>query len=217
MPSRILREKLVTSETLATLEPDVQDRLHRYFLAADDFGCFRVQPAVIHGLVWPLRPEMTDERILADLNAYESIDTLRYFDVDGKRYAFFVNWYEHNRKARPDAKRKTPAPPKSATGPHKPAAEPRHSSADPQQVGAPEETRAALDGKNGAELTRAAEDPQKHSADPRQDLPADQSHVSRRRRGSAERSCGSRCFCLMESRTAFEPESRFWSDRTHEP
>lgn len=112
MPSRILRDTLVTSESVASLPPDVQDRLHRYFLLADDFGCFRLQPAVIKGAIFALRPEMTEERIAADLEAYASVEIVRTWQADdGKRYCGFPNWNRHQRQAKPGTRRKTPAPP----------------------------------------------------------------------------------------------------------
>lgn len=112
MPSRILRESFVTSESVASLAPTVQDRLPRYFLLADDFGCFLVQPAVIHGRIFPLRPDVTAETVESDLADYARVGIVRlYCGPDGKRYAWFPHWNEHQRPPRAGSARKFPAPP----------------------------------------------------------------------------------------------------------
>lgn len=112
MPSRILRESFVTSESVASLSPAVQDRLPRYFLLADDFGCFLVQPAVIRGRIFPLRPDVEATTVESDLTDYARVGVVRlYCGPDGKRYAWFPHWNEHQRPARAGSVRKFPAPP----------------------------------------------------------------------------------------------------------
>lgn len=112
MPSRILRESFVTSESVASLPPVSQDRLPRYFLLADDFGCFLVQPAVIRGRIFPLRPDVTDQMVRADLDAYGQAGILQLYDGDdGKKYAWFPHWNQHQRPPRDASKRRFPIPP----------------------------------------------------------------------------------------------------------
>lgn len=112
MPSRILRESFVTSESVASLAPAVQDRLPRYFLLADDFGCFLVQPAVIRGRIFPLRSDVSAETVESDLADYARVGIMQlYCGNDGKRYAWFPHWSEHQRPPRAGSVRKCPAPP----------------------------------------------------------------------------------------------------------
>jgi hypothetical protein len=113
MPSRILRESIVTSESVASLQPDEQDRLPRYFLLADDFGCFIASPPIIRGHIYPLRPDVSDQRIEGDLRAYAGAGIIQlYTGPDTRRYGYFPNWTAHQRPPRPTSKRKHPKPPK---------------------------------------------------------------------------------------------------------
>src|SRR6266403_3333098 len=117
LPSRILRESIVTSESVASLEPDVQDRLPRYFLLADDFGCFLASAPIIHGHIYPLRPDVTHNRIEDDLKAFADVGIVQlYLGPDGRQYGCFPNWTTHQRPARPSSKRKYPKPPKPGPG-----------------------------------------------------------------------------------------------------
>src|SRR4051794_1005923 len=119
MPSRILRESFVTSESVASLAPAVQDRLPRYFLLADDFGCFLVQPAVIRGRIFPLRPDITAEIVESDLAEYARVGIVQLYSAsDGKRYAWFPRWNEHQRPPRASSARKCPAPPANGSNGH---------------------------------------------------------------------------------------------------
>lgn len=119
MPSRILRESFVTSESVASLAPAVQDRLPRYFLLADDFGCFLVQPAVIRGRIFPLRHDISAETVESDLAEYARVGIVQLYSAnDGKRYAWFPRWNEHQRPPRATSARKCPAPPANGGNGH---------------------------------------------------------------------------------------------------
>lgn len=112
MPSRIIRDSYATSETVAQIEAGAQDRLPRYFLAADDFGCFLAHPAILKGKIYALRDDISAQRVADDLTEFERVGVVRRWKApDGKTYGHFPSWWEHNRRPRPDAARKTPAPP----------------------------------------------------------------------------------------------------------
>lgn len=111
MASRVIREGLVTSDKVAAMAPDAQDRFPRYWLAADDFGCFLVQLEVIKGRLYPRRPDMTADRVAADLKEFERVGSLLTWRVGNKIYGWFTGWWESNRKPRGTSKRKTPKPP----------------------------------------------------------------------------------------------------------
>lgn len=111
MPSRILRDSFVTSESVASIPTAAQDRLPRYFLLADDFGRFLAHPSVIRGRVWPLRPDVTEAIVTEDLAEFAKAGIIELYDApDGKRYAWFPHWSEHQREPRPWSKPKCPAP-----------------------------------------------------------------------------------------------------------
>jgi len=115
MPSRILRDSLVESESISACSPGAQDRFPRYLFAADDHGCFRVQPIVLAARLWPLRDDVSAEVVTNDLSEYGNLELpggpmLIRWRQDGKVYAWFTNWTEHQRP-RPSARRRTPEPP----------------------------------------------------------------------------------------------------------
>lgn len=112
MPSRTLREGLVASDKVAAMVPASQDRFPRYFLLADDYGCFRVQAEVIKGDIYPRRPDITAEIVANDLVEFERVGCLKTWRTeDGHTYGFFIGWWEHNRNPRPTSRRKTARPP----------------------------------------------------------------------------------------------------------
>jgi hypothetical protein len=111
VPSRILRDTYATSESVAAMEPGAQDRMPRYLLLADDFGCFPVNEAVIAGRIFSLRKDMTPERVAADLAEMERVGILETWTEGNKRYAHFPGWLRNQRAPRATAKRKTPEPP----------------------------------------------------------------------------------------------------------
>lgn len=117
MASRILRDSFATSESVARCAPAAQDRLPRYWLLADDFGCFQIQSLVIKGRIWALREDMTPAHIEDDLREYEAAGMLQTWTdaKDGKKYAYFTGWFRHNRTPKPASKRRTPPPPEART------------------------------------------------------------------------------------------------------
>lgn len=113
MPSRILRESLLTSPSIAACTPGAQDRFHRYLLVADDYGCFESDPEVLKGRLWAKRSDMTSHKVLDDLNEYEQAGMLERWEEGGRMFAFLRSWGRHQR-IRADGssyKRKFPIPP----------------------------------------------------------------------------------------------------------
>lgn len=111
MPSRILRDSYAVSDTIAELPPDVQDRFPRYLLAADDFGCFRLDPTVLKGHLWCKRADIAEPEICRDMTAYEAAGLVVAWEVGEKVFCFFRGWWDHQNRPRGGVKRKTPAPP----------------------------------------------------------------------------------------------------------
>src|SRR5712691_9612207 len=117
MPSRMLREGLVSSKKVAAMKPASQDRFPRYFLAADDFGCFLLRPAVVCGRLYPERPDMTPKVVADDLVEFARVGCLFTWRNGDREYAFFTGWWEHNRRPRKRTNRKTPRPPHPCADP----------------------------------------------------------------------------------------------------
>lgn len=127
MPTRMLRDGLLTSPSLAWTSPRAQDAFPRFLLLADDFGCFDANPRVLVGRGWPLRPDVTEADIAAWLDEYVQVGMLQIWDDNGHRYGFLTGWTgpngqtardEYDRKKFPHgSKRKTPKPPPPAESP----------------------------------------------------------------------------------------------------
>jgi hypothetical protein len=121
MPTRVLRDSIITSPSLARCAPAAQDRFPRYTLAADDFGCFEMSPVILRGKLFPYRQDMTDDAVAADLAEYQRERMLEVWDENGRQYGFFVSWGRHQRLREKDptstrpskftSARKTPVPP----------------------------------------------------------------------------------------------------------
>lgn len=125
MASRVIRDTYPTSETVASMKPGAQDRLPRYWLAADDFGCFLHHAQVLRGRLFPLREDMTTKHVEDDLREFKKAGLVTVWKAkDGRTYGYFRGWWDSNRRPRPGTVRKTPPPPE---GGEPPAAEPNGS------------------------------------------------------------------------------------------
>ena len=110
MPSRIIRDSYPDSRSVAACPGPAQDRMPRYWLAADDFGCFTADPTVLRGRLFPLRDDVTADVIASDLSAYATAGMIELWSDRERLYGFWRSWHRHQRP-RPGAKAKTPTPP----------------------------------------------------------------------------------------------------------
>ena len=112
MPNRIIKESIRTSETVAELS-DFEFRLWvGLIVSADDAGRGDARPAIIKGLVFPLRNSVTIRNIDEALHGLASKGCISLYEVDGKSYFWFPSWAEHQRIR--DCKPKYPEPPADA-------------------------------------------------------------------------------------------------------
>nr|WP_202511524.1 hypothetical protein [Streptomyces sp. SID3343] len=73
---------------------------------ADDHGRFTDVAAIIHGVLWPLRPEHRPEDVEHDLQELVGIGAIcRYMGCDGRTYLHVVNWFKHQKIDRPSKSR----------------------------------------------------------------------------------------------------------------
>lgn len=124
MPNRIIKESIRTSETVAALS-DFEFRLWiGLIVSADDAGRGDARPAIIKGLVFPLRERVTVRDIDAALHGLAAKGCVSLYEVDGKPYFWFPSWAEHQRIR--DCKPRFPEPP-AADNPQQVAATRRNS------------------------------------------------------------------------------------------
>ncbi|WP_329881532.1 hypothetical protein [Streptomyces sp. BE20] len=73
---------------------------------ADDHGRHRDNAAVVYGLIWPLRDEMSRTDVEEHLRQLASVDAIcRYTGCDGRRYFHYPTWRNHQKIDKPSLSR----------------------------------------------------------------------------------------------------------------
>lgn len=100
MPSRILKESICTSESLAYLSAEAEVLFYRLTVKADDFGLYYGSPKILASLLFPLNVP-TEKKVsswLAELVNGGLVATYRA--EDGRQYLKLLSWDKHqNRRA----------------------------------------------------------------------------------------------------------------------
>lgn len=100
MPSRILKESICTSESLACLSAEAEVLFYRLIVKADDFGLYYGSPKILASLLFPLNVP-TEKKVsswLAELVNGGLVATYRA--EDGRQYLKLLSWDKHqNRRA----------------------------------------------------------------------------------------------------------------------
>ena len=100
MPSRILKESICTSESLAYLSAEAEVLFYRLIVKVDDFGLYYGSPKILASLLFPLNVP-TEKKVsswLAELVNGGLVATYR--GEDGRQYLKLLSWDKHqNRRA----------------------------------------------------------------------------------------------------------------------
>lgn len=108
MPSRIIKQSICTSESMASLSWFEQILFIRLIVSADDYGRYDGRPAIIKGSLFPLE-DVTEKAIRAALQTLSTSGMVKLYTIGGRSTLELVNWRKHNV---PRAKEsKYPAPP----------------------------------------------------------------------------------------------------------
>ena len=98
MPSRILSDSILTSETLNELCPEQECLWFRILVSADDYGCMDARPIVVLARCYPLRvTDLTPEQVDAWLHDLAKVGLITMYEVDGKAYLQVGKWEQHQR------------------------------------------------------------------------------------------------------------------------
>jgi Meiotically Up-regulated Gene 113 (MUG113) protein len=112
MPSRIIREGIITSTRVNALSPGAEIFYRRLINVVDDYGRYHGAPATLRGACWPRTPEKCSdveiEQWLSECCSGSDPLVIRYV-VDGGRYVEISNFGQKIR-----TKSKFPAPDGSA-------------------------------------------------------------------------------------------------------
>jgi len=108
MPDRIIRERMLTSETLGSVGDFAERLFWRLVVVADDFGRFAAQPAVLFGRTMPLVAGATMRRFEHALFELVAVKAIALYEVGGKKYGHFPNFAESNRSRATTSKYPSP-------------------------------------------------------------------------------------------------------------
>ncbi|MEW1660769.1 hypothetical protein [Streptomyces sp. NPDC093707] len=103
---RTIKPEAFTSESLAEVSVHAERTFVGLLTQADDHGRFRDNPAIIAGLLWPLRAEHTPVHVEDDLQQLADAGLIcRYTGCDGRRYLHIVTWFAHQKIDKPSQSR----------------------------------------------------------------------------------------------------------------
>lgn len=99
MPSRIIKESIVTSESLAGVSADAERFFWRLVVKADDFGLFYGNPRILASMCFPLDPPK-EQKIMSWLAELVSLGMVGTYtsDEDGKQYLKLLSWDKHQQQ-----------------------------------------------------------------------------------------------------------------------
>lgn len=96
MPNRIIKESILTSDTLAALSWFEQGLFFRLLVLCDDYGRADARPAVIRGTAYSLY-NVTNKQIADALSSLATAGIVDLYEVDGRPYLQLKTWAKHQR------------------------------------------------------------------------------------------------------------------------
>lgn len=105
MPSRIIKESIVTSESLAEVSADAERFFWRLVVKADDFGLYYGNPRILASMCFPLDPPK-EQRVRAWLDELVNSGMVGTYtaDEDGKPYLKLLSWNKHQQQRAKNSK-----------------------------------------------------------------------------------------------------------------
>lgn len=94
MPNRIIKESICASEEIDALTDQQEVFFYRLMVVADDYGLMDARPAMLKAKCYPLK-SIDINCIQAMLAALQTLDLIRMYSVEGKRYLQITNWAKH--------------------------------------------------------------------------------------------------------------------------
>lgn len=107
MPNRIIREGIITSEAVNSLNWEAEIFYRRLLSVVDDFGRFDARPSVLRSALYPLKLySMREDSVQRCLKSCEVARLVVLYSVNGKEYLEVTNFRQQVRSK----KSKYPAP-----------------------------------------------------------------------------------------------------------
>ena len=96
MPSRIIKESIVTSESLTEISAEAERFFWRLVVKADDYGLYYGNPRILASMCFPMEPPKERKVVawLGELVAAGMVGTYTAAE-DGKKYLKLLSWDKH--------------------------------------------------------------------------------------------------------------------------
>jgi len=116
MPSRVIKESILSSPNLNRLSMAAECHFYRLLVTADDHGCFEATPLLVKGTVYPLRPKVSVEDVKKWHAELVEQGLCKFWENgDERMYGLYTSFSSHQR-IRSTHRRKTPEPPEDLAG-----------------------------------------------------------------------------------------------------
>jgi hypothetical protein len=105
MPNRIIKESILTSESIDALNESAEILHYRLLVNADDQGRFMASPSSLASALFPLKTEKMNgqklaalcRQIAADCRKLSEVGIIKLYTGSGRQYGYFPTWHEHQR------------------------------------------------------------------------------------------------------------------------
>jgi hypothetical protein len=131
VPSRVIREEINASRSLARVSLQADLTFRALLLVVDDFGRFDGRVCLLRARLFPIRPEITDEIVGGWLDELVTEGCIAFYTIDGEEYMRLPGWEKHRGNQRRRKASIYPDPPEGISNASKPM--PRMSG-NPQEV-----------------------------------------------------------------------------------
>ena len=114
MPARVIREEILSSDSLSQVSLEADLLFRSLILVADDFGRLDGRVAMVRLKCFPLRSSVTEKKVtqwLAELTSIPGAPPIRCYAVEGRPYIQLTGWEKHRGKSRRASKSKFPEEP----------------------------------------------------------------------------------------------------------
>ena len=97
MPSRILKDSILTDKAFNSLTLAEESIYHRLLVSADDYGIFYADPILLLRLLYPRKTDISEETIRESLDHLEEAGFIHRYTADGEDYLKILPWEKHQR------------------------------------------------------------------------------------------------------------------------
>ena len=108
MPSRILKDSILTDKAFNSLTLTEESIYHRLLVSADDYGIFYADPILLLRILYPRKTDVTEEVIREGLDHMEEAGIISRYTAEGEDYLKICSW-ENNQRLR-NSRHKFPVP-----------------------------------------------------------------------------------------------------------